>query len=869
MLYCSNQIVQSLLFGCLTFLVVTSVVHTEGRVFVLDLRSLQGFREAEQACASQHARLASAEELHRVVAECFFSHCTRGWLYGGMVGTTVCNTEGSSLKVNVKTENATEASAHLSAFCTKDKAVACGDPPSFPNARLQDHSGFEMGDELLYTCVPGYVMPSGSTAFSLLCDSCGEWYGTVQICVKDAAETHVDYDDKFENSHEEADRDHDSREEVFRDASRDEERTLQQQETRFWMNVEDDSHEVHTGVKAVNNSRTSEPAVDEVARREEDGFTIHPRRMQEGNKLVQAGDGAAAAAAATEEPVSLLSQKHMFWFPSEAFQEEVPPFASDSVTQATQRASGAQSEESKENESQERLEITDPDDDDHHDLDNRDDDRHDHRHDDHDDHYDEPDDHDDHHDHHDDRHDHDDHDDHDDHHDERDDHHDGHDHDDDGDELHKPDTFESPDDDRDDDDHDDSRHDDLDIHEDDHTGNHEDPDSRQEEDFEDHVKTPAQFDDLDRPDRHKDDDDGGDDHDDHYDMGEHEDDGDRASHGTQEYDDRADPYDDHRSKEDHHDDHRDHGGEHPDNSEEHPESDDHDDGEERDDLGEDDFHDKHDDKDESYDDHDSHEDSDDHPHVVVSVSSERRPNITQREAGGKTSKDNSWLDGHPVDLSDTENGDSTKRQLRPSVAKTTDKPSDVEVHRRVPHNGLSDGDGSPTVPPKSDHEAVKEVWPGFRTPATSSDRSNPNSNSDTLDYDTQQAAPTHSWLDDLTDHPFLDHGPAPPVRDGDAFPAGMEEHTVDNLPGEMGEMEGEKRKTICAGEDCPPHPPSSTSQGAKVAAIIVAVCAVATAVIVGVWCYRRKQQKSSMYEMNGKGQGQSRQGQQIEMQQKV
>uniref|UniRef100_A0A3Q2PJ62 Sushi domain containing 5 n=1 Tax=Fundulus heteroclitus TaxID=8078 RepID=A0A3Q2PJ62_FUNHE len=514
-----------------------------GRVFVLDLRSLQGFREAEQACASQHARLASAEELHRVVAECFFSHCTRGWLYGVMVGTTVCNTEGSSLKaVNVKTENATEAAAHLSAFCTKDKAVACGDPPSFPNARLQDHSGFEMGDELMYTCVPGYVMPSGSTAFSLLCDSCGEWYGTVQICVKDAAETHVDYDDKFENSHEEADRDHDSRE-------------------------------------------------------EEDGFTIHPRRMQEGNKLVQAGDGAAAAAAATEEPVSLLSQKHMFWFPSEAFQEEVP-----------------------------------------------------------------------------------------------------------------------------------------------------------------------------------------------------------------------------------------------------------------------------------YDDHDSHEDSDDHPHVVVSVSSERRPNTTQREAGSKTSKDNSWLDGHPVDLSDTENGDSTKRQLRPSVAKTTDKPSDVEVHRRVPHNGLSDGDGSPTVPPKSDHEAVKEVWPGFRTPATSSDRSdrsNPNSNSDTLDYDTQQAAPTHSWLDDLTDHPFLDHGPAPPVRDGDAFPAGMEEHTVDNLPGEMGEMEGEKRKTICAGEDCPPHPPSSTSQGAKVAAIIVAVCAVATAVIVGVWCYRRKQQKSSMYEMNGKGQGQSRQGQQIEMQQKV
>lgn len=62
--------------------------------------------------------------------------------------------------------------------------MPCGDPPSFPNARLQGYSGYEMGDELSYTCVPGYVMPSGHRAFSLLCDSCGEWYGLVEICVR-------------------------------------------------------------------------------------------------------------------------------------------------------------------------------------------------------------------------------------------------------------------------------------------------------------------------------------------------------------------------------------------------------------------------------------------------------------------------------------------------------------------------------------------------------------------------------------------------------------------------------------------------------------------------------------------------------------
>uniref|UniRef100_A0A3P9NFF9 Sushi domain containing 5 n=1 Tax=Poecilia reticulata TaxID=8081 RepID=A0A3P9NFF9_POERE len=517
------------------------------RVFVLDPSSLQAFGKPEQACASQNARLASVEELRQVVVECFFSHCTRGWLYGGTVGTTVCNAEGSSLKaVNVKTENATEDTTHLSAFCMKDKAVTCGDPPSFPNARLQDHSGFEMGDELLYSCTPGYVMPSGHSAFSLLCDSCGEWYGTVQICIKD--------------SYEETDHDHDSQEDIFRDTSQEGKGILQQQETKFWVN--------------------------------EDAFTVHPRFEQDSTKLVRTG-----AAPATKEPVSLLSQKHMFWFPSEAFQEEV-----------------------------------------------------------------------------------------------------------------------------------------------------------------------------------------------------------------------------------------------------------------------------------SYDDHDSHEDDDHHPHLIISVANEPRPNITQREEGSKSTKDSTWLDGYPVDLFDTENSDSTKGQMGTSMAKTTDKPNDVEVRKRVPHFSLSDGDTSFTMAPKSNQGREKKNWPGSRTPATSSDhleRSNSPSNSDTLDYDTQQVPPTHSWLDDLTNHPFLDHGPAPPVHDGNTFPGVMEEHTVDDLPGMMGEMEGEKRKTICVGEDCPPHPPSSTTQGAKVAAIIVAVCAVATAVIIGVWCYRRKQQKSSLYEMNGKGQSQSRPGQQIEMQQKV
>ena len=42
----------------------------------------------------------------------------------------------------------------------------------------------EMGDALLYVCAPGHVTGQRETAFTLLCDSCGEWYGLVQACGK-------------------------------------------------------------------------------------------------------------------------------------------------------------------------------------------------------------------------------------------------------------------------------------------------------------------------------------------------------------------------------------------------------------------------------------------------------------------------------------------------------------------------------------------------------------------------------------------------------------------------------------------------------------------------------------------------------------
>ncbi|KAM7384203.1 hypothetical protein PAMA_011512 [Pampus argenteus] len=826
-----KQTVLSSLFGCLVGLVVASVVNADGRVFVLDLRNssgLQDFRDAERACASQHARLASAEELRYAVSECYFSPCTRGWLYGGTVGTTVCNIVGGTLKaVDVRTENATEDTTHLDTFCIKDKGAPCGDPPSFPNARMQEHSEFEMGDELLYTCVPGYVMPSGHSAFSLLCDSCGEWYGLVQVCVKDETESHMDYEDKFTDSYGETEHQSEGpkeahgevHEEVHGAAYQEGKKAQEQQETSFNYEVEVEDQvqpgEQEGGGEVIEHDRKFEGAIAVGEKDEEqaaEDLIGHPRWEQERKKLVKSD-----AAAATEAPVSLLSQKHLFWFPSEAFQQEGHPASTNPVTQTTQRASVRGSEDSKEQESQESSP-----------------------------------------------------------------HHisvDEHDHD------HKQDSYDDRDT-NDRDDHDDSHHDDQDVHDDSHHVDQDDHDSHQDEDDHDDDSKhyiPAQTDE----------------HYDHYDMGEHEDDRDHVRYSTQDYDDRDDTYHEHESYEDHEDvtdDHTDDDQEHPDSLEkqldhddhdDHDDHGDHDDSEEHYDPSEDDHN--HDDLDEhndhdSYDDHDSHdshEDNDDgHQHVIFPIDTDEGQNVTQKGAGSAATTDETWLDGYPVAPEETEKGDSAMERVRPedrergTVVRTTDRPNEVE--KPVPYTSLPEVPKSPTTDSNLEQEGVEEVWPGFiLTAAPSSDDtelSNSPSYSDTLDYDTQQAAPTHSWLDDLTEHPFLNHGPAPPVQDGDIITGGIEEHTVHNLPGETGErgeVEGEMGEAICTGEDCPPHPPNSSSRGPTVAAIIVAVCVVAAAVIIGLWCYRRQQLKSSMYEMNGKGQSQTRQGQQIEMQQKV
>uniref|UniRef100_F6QZI7 Sushi domain containing 5 n=1 Tax=Monodelphis domestica TaxID=13616 RepID=F6QZI7_MONDO len=269
-------------------------VRADGKLFVLESwNGSQGLdlAVAQASCAASGAHLATAVELRRAVLECSFATCTTGWLADGTVGTTVCGKmsgEQQSIKaVDVKIESDLVPGSKYDALCVKDEDKPCGDPPSFPHTILHGHTGFEMGDELLYVCAQGYVMGHKETAFTLLCDSCGEWYGLVQACVKDEAETHIDYEENFPDDQSVPLTDHKT------DQSREEEK-------------EDGGQE-----EASDKLKQDYPI----------SVSLERERVA-GNKDIKTRDlPGGEGRTPTESPVSLLSQKHLFWFPAEAFHE--------------------------------------------------------------------------------------------------------------------------------------------------------------------------------------------------------------------------------------------------------------------------------------------------------------------------------------------------------------------------------------------------------------------------------------------------------------------------------------------------------------------------------------------------------------------
>ncbi|KAA0710373.1 Sushi domain-containing protein 5 [Triplophysa tibetana] len=268
--------------GCLACLTVghsRADVSSLGRVFFLDLEhgskggQEAGFEAAANACIAQGAQVASGADLHQAVSECAFSVCSRGWLSGPVIGTTVCSSvQGTLRPVTVQLENVTRDIDRLGVFCVKDSDAQCGQPPSFPNSYLQGKTGLDLGDELLYACNQEYKLRDGQTEFSLFCDSCAKWYGIVQDCLKDDPEGHIDYEDKFTDGH-----------------------------------LSENPRVVHQ--VSLTSGGTVDHEIDKPTSEPERELTVMSEANEDDTLL------------ATEPAVSQLSQKHMFWFPSEAFQD--------------------------------------------------------------------------------------------------------------------------------------------------------------------------------------------------------------------------------------------------------------------------------------------------------------------------------------------------------------------------------------------------------------------------------------------------------------------------------------------------------------------------------------------------------------------
>ncbi|XP_005600912.2 sushi domain-containing protein 5 isoform X1 [Equus przewalskii] len=268
-------------------------VRADGKLFVLESQNGSQGLELEAArlsCKNRDARLVSADELRRVVQDCAFAVCTTGWLADGRLGTTVCSKgsgEQQSLRaVDVRIDSTPVPGGTYNALCIKDEEKPCGDPPSFPHTILQGRTGLEMGDELLYVCAPGHVTGHRETAFTLLCNSCGEWYGQVQACGKDEAEAHIDYEDNFP----------DDRSVSFRELMEDS-RT----------EAEKDGHQGEASEEAPKQDRLV-------------SISVRRENIARDTAFVPtAGLPSAGSSVPTDLPGSQLNQKYLFWFPGETF----------------------------------------------------------------------------------------------------------------------------------------------------------------------------------------------------------------------------------------------------------------------------------------------------------------------------------------------------------------------------------------------------------------------------------------------------------------------------------------------------------------------------------------------------------------------
>nr|XP_023963856.2 sushi domain-containing protein 5 [Chrysemys picta bellii] len=267
-----------------------------------------------------------------------------------------------------------------------------------------------------------------------------------------------------------------------------------------------------------------------------------------------------------------------------------------------------------------------------------------------------------------------------------------------------------------------------------------------------------------------------------------------------------------------------------------------------------------------------------------------------------TNTDESWLDGYPVTqeaVEDDEEEDKVDGSMgtEDDIILTTDQPNHVEVRKADNSNPAPDKDLTQIVaaPTRMRDYGIKEI-PLVLTPTSAPENVSASKGSEdviryhpttSLGFVTQESTTTTTQHDrsnlktatlktSTTVSP-IDHIPYPETEETTAYSTQAattiptREVFTDSLSNEFLEQEnltygtGEKllpTSEPCVGEDCP-----SPNKDPMIAIIVIVLCLLLFASILAVWCFKKRQQKSSVYKLNGKGQARHPQHhQQIEMQ---
>ncbi|XP_078071649.1 sushi domain-containing protein 5 [Mustelus asterias] len=269
------------------------------------------------------------------------------------------------------------------------------------------------------------------------------------------------------------------------------------------------------------------------------------------------------------------------------------------------------------------------------------------------------------------------------------------------------------------------------------------------------------------------------------------------------------------------------------------------------------------------------------------------------------STDETWVDGYPIVSETEEEGEKVdgSMEIEDETIATSDHSNHIEISRpEAPGTFATHYTQIINVPTKVPDPGIKQVDVALTSTTepenVSASKAIEDANFDTTTFLNIDTNETWKFSDEITEPSLfptstvetvneglypIDHAPMPTETDEisthhiltlgtlEASTRTLMDFTEldmdDGFTKRVNFNDGTEAKLLptvesCRGEEC-----EHSGKGPIIAVIVTVIGLLVLAAILAVWCYRRRHQKTSVYQMNGKGQG--RCSEHIEMQHKV